>query len=381
VVTAADYPRVGHVSAADGTETMIVQMGPQHPSMHGVLHTMLEISGETVLAAKPVIGYLHRGIEKLFEDRTYNQCIVLTDRLDYVSQYSNEWAFCRAVEKLAAIEVPERAEWLRTMYAELVRITSHLLWWSSVGLDMGAWTPMIYAFIQREDVLDFFEETTGSRLMPNYLRFGGVRNDVEQRPLEKLHDFFENVYFKAIDDYEGLLSGNEIFRNRQIGLAPMTSEQAVAWSVTGPMLRATGLARDLRKDAPYGVYDRLSWKTCTHTDGDAWARYDVRVQELRESGRMVVQCLERMPQGEFRSKVAKVLRPPEGEVYVRTESTRGELGFYLVSDGSTKPYRLHVRSPAFVNLSSLPRLAPGVKLSDFFALFGGIDNVMAEIDR
>jgi NADH-quinone oxidoreductase subunit D len=380
-VVTSDYPRVGQVGAADGTDSIILNMGPHHPSMHGVLHVQLEVAGETILAAEPVIGYLHRGIEKLFEHRTYNQCLVLCDRLDYISQYSNEWAFCRAVEKLSDIEIPARAEWLRTMYAELVRITSHLLWWSSVGLDMGAWTPMIYAFIERETIFDFFESTTGSRLMPNYLRFGGVRNDVEPAALEDLHRFFKDVYFKRLDDYEGLLSGNEIFRDRQKGLAPMTTEEAIAWGVTGPMLRATGLARDLRRDAPYGMYDQLDFEVPTDTRGDAWARYNVRVQEMRQSGRMVMQCIEKMAEGEFRTKVPRMIKPPEGEVYVRTESTRGELGFYLVSDGSTMPYRLRVRSPAFVNISSLPRLAPGAKMSDFFAIFGGIDNVMAEIDR
>jgi NADH-quinone oxidoreductase subunit D len=363
------------------TETIILNMGPQHPSMHGVLHMMLELSGETVINATPVIGYLHRGIEKLAEHRTYSQVLVLTDRLDYVSQYSNEWAYCRAVEKLAGIEVPERAEWLRTLYAELVRITSHLLWWSSVGLDLGAWTPFIYAFIERETLFDFYEETTGSRLMPNFLRFGGVREDVDPAALERLHDWFSTTYFKALDDYETLLSGNEIFQSRLMGLAPITTEQALDWGVTGPMLRATGLPRDLRKDAPYGVYDKLDWETCTDPAGDAWARYEVRVRELRVSGKMCMQAIEGMPGGEVRTKVPRVLKPPEGEVYVRTESTRGELGIYIVSDGTAKPYRFRVRSPAFLNLSALPAMVHNVKFGDFLAIFGGIDNVMAEIDR
>ncbi|HEY3318661.1 MAG TPA: NADH-quinone oxidoreductase subunit D [Coriobacteriia bacterium] len=377
----ADHPRVGHVTTGGTTESIVLNMGPQHPSMHGVMHMQLELSGETVLAARPVIGYLHRGIEKLAEHRTYAQCMVLVDRLDYISQYSNEWAYCRAVEKLAAIEVAERAEWLRTLYAELVRITSHLLWWTSVGLDLGAFTPMIYAMLPRERIFDFFEATTGSRLMPNYLRFGGVKEDVEQAELDGIHDYLAVDYMKLLDDYDTLLSGNEIFISRQEGLARITTEQAVSWGVTGPMLRATGCPRDLRKDARYGVYDQLDWETQTDTRGDALARYTVRVKEMRESARIAMQCIERMPAGEVRTKVAKILKPPEGEVYVRHESTRGELGIYIVSDGTAKPYRFRVHSPAFMNVSALPHMLPGEHIANFFAIFGGADNVMAEIDR
>lgn len=376
-----DYPRVGRVTTGNTTESIILNMGPQHPSMHGVLHMQLELSGETILAARPTIGYLHRGIEKLMEARTYAQCLVLVDRLDYISQYSNEWAFCRAIEKLAEIEVPDRAEWLRTMYAELVRITSHLLWWSSVGLDLGAFTPLLYAMLPRERIFDFFEETTGSRLMPNYLRFGGVKEDVDEAPLASLHDYLSEHFFRAVDEFDSLLSGNEIFVSRQRGLAVMTGEQAVAWGCTGPMLRASGVARDLRRDTPYGVYDRLQWESVVDTRGDALARYQVRVAEMRESAKIALQCIEKMPPGEVRTKVAKVLKPPAGEVYMRHESTRGELGFYVISDGSPKPYRVRVHSPAFMNVSALPHLVAGSTINEFFAIFGGVDNVMAEIDR
>jgi NADH-quinone oxidoreductase subunit D len=376
-----DHPRVGHVSTGGMTESIVLNMGPQHPSMHGVMHMQLELSGETVLAARPVIGYLHRGIEKLAEHRTYAQCMVLVDRLDYISQYCNEWGYCRAVEKLAGIEVAERAEWLRTMYAELVRITSHLLWWTSVGLDMGGFTPMIYAMLPRERIFDFFEATTGSRLMPNYFRFGGVKEDVDKAEMESLHAYLGGEFMTLLDDYENLLSGNEIFISRQTGLAVMTPEQAVAWGATGPVLRATGCARDLRKDAPYGVYEQLEWETQVDTRGDALARYTVRFREMRESAHMAMQCIERMPEGEVRTKVPRMLKPPEGEVYVRHESTRGELGFYIVSDGSPKPYRFRVHSPAFMNVSTLPRILPGANINNFFAIFGGVDNVMAEIDR
>ncbi len=376
-----DHPRVGRLQKDAVTESIVLNMGPQHPSMHGVFHMQLELSGETILAARPVIGYLHRGIEKLAEHRTYAQCMVLVDRLDYISQYCNEWAYCRAIERLARIEVPERAEWLRTMYAELVRVTSHLMWFGSVGLDLGGWTPVIYAFIPRERIFDFFEATTGSRLMPNYLRFGGVKEDVDPAEMEALHAYLAKDLIDALDEFDGLVTGNEIFLSRQRGLAPMTVDQAHAWGVTGPMLRACGSTRDLRIDTPYGVYDRLDWESCTDTRGDALARYSVRMREMRESAKMALQCIERMPAGEVRTKVARVLRPPEGEVYVRHESTRGELGFHIVSDGSPKPYRFRVRSPAFMNVSSLPHLCAGAKISEFFAIFGGIDNVMAEIDR
>lgn len=377
----ADHPRVGRVTSNATTESMILNMGPQHPSTHGVFHCQLELSGETILAARPVIGYLHRGIEKLAESRTYAQCMVLVDRLDYISQYSNEWGYCRAIEKLAAIEVPERAEWLRTMYAELVRITSHLMWWAGVGGDMGGFTPMLYGMVPRERIFDFFEATTGSRMMPNYLRFGGVKEDVEQAELDAIHDYLGNGFMEWFDDLNDLLSGNEIFISRQKGIAVMTPEQAMAWGATGPVLRASGIAHDLRKDTPYGVYDELDWETQVSTDGDAMARYTCRFMEMRESARMAMQCIERMPAGEVRTKVAKVLKPPAGEVYIRQEGSRGELGFYIVSDGSPKPYRFRVHSPAFMNVSLVPWLVPGANIHNFMAIFGGVDNVMAEIDR
>lgn len=376
-----DHPRVGQVTEDSTTESILLNMGPQHPSMHGVMHMQLQLSGETVLAARPVIGYLHRGIEKLAEHRTYSQILVLVDRCDYVSQFCSEWGYCRAIEKLVGIEVPERAEWLRTMYAELVRITSHLMWWAGVGADLGGLTPLLYMMLPRERIFDFFEATTGSRMMPNYLRFGGLREDVDQGQLESLHDYLTGDFMRDMDAFEDLVNGNEIFISRQTGLGVMTQEQALAWGATGPVLRATGLPNDLRKDAPYGMYDRIEWETKTDPRGDAMARYLCRFNEMRESGKMAIQCIERMPAGEVRTKVPRVLKPPAGEVYVRHESTRGELGFYIVSDGSTKPYRFRIHSPAFMNASVLPWILPGANINNFFAIFGGVDNVMAEIDR
>jgi NADH-quinone oxidoreductase subunit D len=376
-----DHPRVGQLTSNATTESIVLNMGPQHPSMHGVMHMQLELAGETVLAARPIIGYLHRGIEKLAEHRTYAQCMVLVDRCDYVSQYCSEWGYCRAIERLADIEVPERAEWLRTMYAELVRITSHLMWWAGVGADLGGLTPLLYMMLPRERIFDFFEATTGSRMMPNFLRFGGLKEDVDQAELDSLHAYLTGEFMTWMDDFEGLVNGNEIFLSRQTGLGVMTQEQALAWGATGPVLRATGLAYDLRKDTPYGVYDRIEWETKTDPRGDALARYLCRFREMRESGKMAIQCIEGMPSGEIRTKVPRVLKPPVGEVYTRHESTRGELGFYIVSDGSTKPYRFRLHSPAFMNVSLLPWILPGANINNFFAIFGGVDNVMAEIDR
>jgi NADH-quinone oxidoreductase subunit D len=377
----ADHPRVGRVATEGTTESIVLNMGPQHPSMHGVMHMQLELSGETVLAARPIIGYLHRGIEKLAEGRTYSQILVLVDRCDYVSQYCSEWGYCRAIEKLADIEVPERAEWLRTMYAELVRITSHLMWWAGVAADLGGLTPLLYMMLPRERIFDFFEATAGSRMMPNFLRFGGLKEDVDPAQLESLHAYLTGEFMSLMDEFEDLVNGNEIFISRQTGLGVMTQEQALAWGATGPVLRATGLAHDLRKDPGYGMYDRIEWETKTDTRGDAMARYLCRFLEMRESGKMAAQCIERMPEGDTRTKVPKVLKPPAGEIYMRHESPRGDLGFYIVSDGSTKPYRFRIHSPAFMNASVLPWILPGANINNFFAIFGGVDNVMAEIDR
>jgi NADH-quinone oxidoreductase subunit D len=364
------------------TETMLVNIGPQHPSTHGVLHIMAELAGETVVTAKPVIGYLHRGIEKLAEARTWQQVIVLTDRLDYVAQFSNEWAYCRAVERLAGIEVPERAEWLRTLMVELNRITSHLIWYAGVTMDIGALgTPFIYAWVARERIFDFFEAVTGARVMPNWIRLGGVRTDIDAARLRELRDYLERDFPAEVDEYETLLVGNEIVISRMKGVGTFTVEQLVEWGVTGPALRASGSPRDLRRDAPYGVYDRLDFQVCTDDIGDSLARCRVRLAELRESARMCVQIIDAMPEGEIATKVSKALRPPEGDVCVRTESPRGELGILVASDGTTKPLRFRVRSSIFYNLSAMPHMLPGHLLADMIVIFGGIDTSMGEIDR
>jgi NADH-quinone oxidoreductase subunit D len=364
------------------TETMLLNIGPQHPSTHGVLHIMTEVAGETIVNAKPVIGYLHRGIEKLAEQRTWQQDIVLTDRLDYVAQWSNEWAYCRAVEKLAAIEVPERAEYLRTLLAELNRITSHLIWYAGVTMDIGALgTPFIYAWVAREKIFDFFESVSGGRMMPNWIRIGGVRTDIDADLLRDMRDFLANDFPRECDVYEALLTGNEIVVSRMKGVGVFTVDQLTEWGITGPALRASGSTIDLRRDTPYGVYDRLDFEVCSDDVGDSLARCRVRLRELRESAKMCIQIIDSLPEGEIQTKVSRALKPPAGDVCVRTEAPRGELGILLASDGTTKPLRFRVRSPIFYNLSAMPHMLPGHLLADMLVIFGGIDTSMGEIDR
>jgi NADH-quinone oxidoreductase subunit D len=374
-----NFPRAGTSGA---TETMLLNVGPQHPSTHGVLHMMVEMSGETVVTAKPVIGYLHRGIEKVAEGRTWAQDIVLCDRLDYVAQFSNEWAYVRAVERLAGIEVPERAEWLRTLMVELNRITSHLIWYAGVTMDIGALgTPFIYAWVARERIFDFYENVTGARVMPNWMRLGGVHNDIDATMLKDMRDYLDQEFPAEVDEYEALLVGNEIVQSRMLGVGTFSVDQLTEWGVTGPALRASGSPRDLRRDMPYGVYDKLEWNVCTDPVGDSLARCRVRLAEIRESARMCVQIIDGMPGGETRAKVSRALKPPAGDVVVRTESPRGELGIMLASDGTGKPLRFRVRSPIFYNLSAMPHMLPDHLLADMLVIFGGIDTSMGEIDR
>jgi NADH-quinone oxidoreductase subunit D len=374
-----NFARTGETGS---TETMLVNIGPQHPSTHGVLHIMAELQGETVINAKPVIGYLHRGIEKLAEQRTWQQNLVLCDRLDYVAQFSNEWAYCRAIEKLAGIEIPERAEWLRTLLAELNRITSHLIWYAGVTMDIGALgTPFLYAWVAREKIFDFYETVTGARVMPNWMRLGGVRTDIDATLLKDMRDFLANDFPKECDIYEALLTGNEIVVSRMKGIGVFNVDELTEWGVTGPALRASGSVRDLRRDTPYGVYDKLDFEVCSDEVGDSLARCRVRLREIRESAKMCVQIIDAMPEGEIAVKVSRALKPPVGDVMVRSESPRGELGILVASDGTSKPLRFRVRSSIFYNLSAMPHMLPGHLLADMIVIFGGIDTSMGEIDR
>ena len=380
-------------------------MGPAHPSTHGVLRLMLELDGEFVLRTKPVIGYLHTGMEKTGEQLTYTQGATNVTRMDYVSPIANELNYSMAVEKLLGIEVPERAIWIRMMMAELNRIASHLVWMATNGMDLGATSMMIYGFRERELVLAFFEKTAGLRFNLNYVRPGGVAADLPDGWQDDVAVICETIDARTYE-YDQLLTGQPIFRERMVGVAPITAEEAIALSVTGPVLRSTGVAWDLRRAMPYLAYDQVEFDVIVGTYGDNFDRYAIRLNEIRESVKIVRQCLDMMPKGDYRIQDPKVTPPPRarigesmealihhfklftegmhvpaGEVYSAIESPRGELGCYLVSDGSSKPYRLHVRGPSFVNLQAIPLLMRGGSLSDAITVISSVDPIMGEVDR
>ncbi|MGB8180039.1 MAG: NADH dehydrogenase (quinone) subunit D [Acidimicrobiales bacterium] len=386
-------------------ETMIINMGPAHPSTHGVLRLMIELDGEYVLRTKPVIGYLHTGMEKTGEVLSYIQGATNVTRMDYLSPVGNELGFSLAVEKLLAIEIPERATWIRMMMAELNRLSSHLVWIATNGMDLGSTSAMIYGFRERELILAFFEKTAGLRMNLNYVRPGGVAADLPDGWEDDVLVICDTVYERTFE-YDELLTGQPIFRGRMVGVAPITAEEALALSATGPLLRSTGVPWDLRRSMPYLAYDQVDFDVIVGTYGDNFDRYAIRLNEMRESIRIIRQCLERMPSGDYRSQDPKVTPPPRaridesmealihhfklftegfmvppGEVYSAIESPRGELGCYLVADGGPKPYRLHVRGPSFVNLQSLPLLMRGGLLSDAIAVISSIDPVLGEVDR
>lgn len=363
------------------TEELRLNFGPQHPSAHGVLHLVIDLDGEVLMGITPHIGYLHRGIEKIAEARTYAQIIPLTDRLDYVSSMNNNSAYVMAVEKLAGIPVPERAEFIRVIMTELNRIASHLVWLGTAGADTGAATMALYCFRERERVVELFEAVCGARMTYNFTRIGGVAKDLPEGFAELAKPFLED--FKAkVDDYEHLLLDNYIFRKRTVGIGVLPKKEAVSYGASGPVLRASGVKYDIRKNDPYSVYDRFKFDIPTGKNGDSWDRVKVRVDELRQSVRIVEQALEQIPEGPIQTAgIPRLLAPEPGEVYAHVESPRGELGFYIVSDGSPKPYRLKIRSPAFTNLSTLPRLAMGNMIADLVAILGSLDPVFGEIDR
>jgi len=363
------------------TEPFVVNIGPQHPSTHGVFRMRLTLDGEVVVDMEPVYGYLHRGIEKLAEGRTYKQNIPLTDRLDYVSSMTNNLAYVIAVEKLAGIPVPERAEYLRVIMAELQRIANHCIAVGAFLNDCGAFmTPFLYMFREREKIYDLFDMVCGQRLTYNYMRFGGVSQDVPEEFLPALGRFINNMpYF--IDEYDRLLSENEILLARAKGVGILPKEIAINISAAGPVLRGSGVAWDIRKVAPYSVYDRFEFDVPTADAGDCYDRYWVRIQEMRQSVRIIKQAMEQLPPGSVLTPVPLRLRPPVGEVYGHIEAPKGELGFYLVSDGTEKPYRFHVRPTSLINLTALRDLVVGWKLADAIIIFGSIDICLAEVDR
>lgn len=362
------------------TETVRLNMGPQHPSTHGVLFVILYLDGEVIVDADPNIGYLHRSIEKIAENRSYSQVIGYLDRNDYMTAFSNELGYVMAVEQMLGIEVPERAEYLRVIVVELNRIASHLLFAAAYGMDLGAITPFFYGFREREKVLDLFDMIAGYRMTPNYLRVGGVKEDIPEGFLEKTLEFVEE-FPTRLDEYEALLTTNEIFLIRTKDVGNWTKEQAINLGITGPMLRATGFKWDLRKEEPYSVYDKFDFEIPVGEKGDCYETFVVRMQEMRESAKIVKQAIENLPEGEVRTRLPRIIKPPKGEAYTRIESPRGELGNYVVSDGTGRPYRHKVRAPSFVNLMTLQEILKGWKVADVVAIIGILDIVLGEVDR
>jgi NADH-quinone oxidoreductase subunit D len=363
------------------TQPFVINFGPSHPSTHGVFRMRTVLDGEVILDMEPVLGHLHRGIEKLAEGRTYAQNIPFTDRLDYLAAMTANHGYVLAVEKLAGIEVPERAEYLRVIMSELMRISSHLMAVGFLTNELGAMmTPLLYMYREREKILDLFDMVCGQRLTYNYMRFGGVSHDIPAEFLPALKKFVDEMP-GFIDEYDYLLAENEILLARTKGVGILPREMAINASVSGPMLRASGVERDIRKVDPYSVYDRFDFDIPTRTIGDIYDRYRVRIEEMRQSTRIVKQAMEQLPDGEVCTRVPSLLRPPKGEVYSRVEAPKGELGFYLVSDGSIAPYRFRVRPPAQLNLGVLRDMCLGWKVGDLIAIFGSVDICVAEVDR
>ena len=369
-------------SSATGirTEEMLLNVGPQHPSTHGVFRLVVKIDGETIKEATPVMGYLHRGTEKLAENLTYTQIIPYTDRMDYVSAMTNNYVLCHAVETMMGLEIPERAQYLRLIAMELNRVASHLVWWGTYLLDLGAMSPFLYAFRDREKILDLFNELCGARMTFNYMRIGGVKWDAPPGWIEKVKDFVAYMK-KEFQNYHRLVTGNEIFLKRIEGIGKFDAATALDYSLSGVMLRSTGIKWDLRKDEPYCIYDRFDFEVPTATGGDCITRYHLRMAEIEQSLYILEQALEQFPsEGEVMGKVPRVIRPPAGETFVRIEAPRGEIGCYIASQGKDKPWRLKFRRPSFTNLQILPKLLQGENIANMIAILGSIDIVLGEVD-
>lgn len=362
------------------TEELLINLGPQHPSTHGVYRCVMKLNGETVTSAENHIGYLHRGVEKIAETRTYGQFIPYTDRLDYVAAMLNEFAYVLSVEKLMNLEVPPRAQYLRIIMAELQRIASHLVYLGSMALDMGAFTGWMYCFRDREKIMDLFQWASGTRLTHNYFRIGGVNEDLPEEFGPALEDFIDN-FPQGLEEYYNFIYGNEILLARTKGIGIITKEMALEYGITGPNLRASGVDLDLRRDAPYSVYDQLDFHVPTRDTGDSFDRMVLRIEEMAESLRMIRQAWERLPEGPITAKVPKIIKPPVGEAFVPIEGAKGILGFYVISDGTAKPYRIHIHSPSFVNLGVFPEIAKGTYIQDTIVSLASIDIVLGEVDR
>jgi len=394
-----------HPEEGSGDKTMVLNMGPQHPSTHGVLRLVIEIDGEKVLRVVPDIGYLHTGIEKTCEAKFYQQVVPLTDRIDYLCPMTNNLVYCLAVEKLLQLEIPERAQWIRVLLNELTRLNSHLVWLGTHAMDIGALTVFLYCFREREEILRIFEAVSGQRMMTSYFRVGGLA-------LEPPLDLFGRIQklLKAlpekIDEYQGLLTGNPIWMGRLKGVGTLSAEDAIALGVTGPPLRASGVDWDLRRDMPYSSYEKFQFKVPISHDCDVLARYLIRIEEMRESVKICQQALDGMPKGPIKANAPHVVLPdredmksqmesliyhfkivtegfpvPAGQVYQAVESPRGEMGYYVVSDGTAKPYRVHMRNPSFATLQALQKMCEGRLIADVVAVIGSIDIVLGEIDR
>ena len=386
-------------------KTLVLNMGPQHPSTHGVLRLLLEIDGETVISLKPDIGYLHTGIEKTCEAKFYQQVVPLTDRIDYLCPMINNLAYVLAVEKLLGLEIPPKAQWMRVLLSELTRINSHLVWLGTHAMDIGAMTVFLYCFREREDVLRMFEMVSGQRMMTSYFRIGGLALEPPLGFFARVKEFADR-FPARVDEYENLLTGNPIWLMRTKGVAYLSSEDAIGLGATGPTLRGSGVDIDLRRDMPYSSYEKFQFKVPVATEGDVFARYICRVKELRESIAIVQQALAGMPEGPIKADAPKIVLPdrekmktqmealiyhfkiitegfavPEGEVYSAVESPRGEMGYYIVSDGTAKPYRVHMRAPSFANLQVLQKMCEGRLIADVVAAIGSIDIVLGDIDR
>ena len=385
--------------------SLSLNMGPQHPSTHGVLRLELELDGETIVKCRPDIGYLHTGIEKEFEVKNYQQAVTLTDRIDYLAPLSNNLCYCLAVEKLLGLEIPPLAQWTRVMLTELTRLNSHLVWLGTHAIDIGAMSVFLYCFREREDILRIFEMYSGQRMMTSYFRIGGLALEPPRGWQQRVRTFID-AFPSKVDEYEELLTNNRIWIGRTRGIGYMSMEDMLDLGVTGPMLRAAGLKWDTRKDQPYSSYDKFDFEVATRTEGDVYARYQVRIEEMRQSARIVKQALEGMPSGRWTADAPHVVLPdrekmktqmealiyhfkivtegfrvPAGEVYQVTESPRGEVGYYVVSDGTTHPYRVHVRGPSFANLQAVPRMVEGTLIADVIASIGSMDFVLGDCDR
>jgi NADH-quinone oxidoreductase subunit D len=384
---------------------MVLNMGPQHPSTHGVLRLVLEIDGEIVVRLYPEIGYLHTGIEKTCEAKFYQQVVPLTDRVDYLGPMANNLCYCLAVEKLLGLEIPERAQWIRVLLTELTRLNSHLIWLGTHAMDIGALTVFLYTFREREEILRIFEAVAGQRMMTSYFRIGGLSMEPPLDLFGRIQAFIK-TFPEKIDEYSNLLTGNPIFRNRLMGIGMLSPEDAIALAVTGPTMRASGIDFDLRREMPYSGYEKFQFRVPISTRCDCWGRYEVRLDEMRESVKIIQQALDGMPGGPIKADAPKIILPdrekmktqmealihhfkivtegfnvPAGEVYQGIESGHGQVGYYVVSDGTAKPYRVHMRYPGFASLQALETMCQGRMLADVVAVIGSIDIVLGEIDR